>query len=82
MSEWLGEAGRSLTLQGLGSPAPVMSRARPGKPALRFRLSFPFWHSVAPAPPGPSPEGALAEQGVVPLQHCPQRGKGGEGPGS
>ena len=82
MNEWMGEAGRSLTLRGLGSPAPGTSWARPGTAALRSRLSVPFWHSVAPPPPGPSPEGAVAELGVVPLQHHPQGGKVGEGPGS
>lgn len=41
MSEWLGEAGRSLTLQGLGSPAPVMSRARPGTARAEIQAVFP-----------------------------------------
>ena len=72
------ETGQSLAPQGRGSPAPVMSRARPGAE----RLSFPFWHSIVPPPPGPSPEGAVAELGVVPAQTLPSGREGGEGPGS
>ena len=58
----------------------VQGQARHSRAEIQTECSLLAF--LAPPPPGPSPEGAVAELGVVPLQHRPQGGKVGEGPGS